>query len=95
MRDWTAEKGMACFYFEAFNENWKDEKNPGGSENYFGLFDMQGQAKFALWDLVDKGTFEGLTNRGNKVAKTFDGDKAALLKEVQLPPNKGKLLSKK
>lgn len=95
MRDWTAEKGMACFYFEAFNENWKDEKNPDGSENYFGLFDMKGQAKFALWDLVDKGTFEGLTNRGNKVVKTFGGDKAALLKEVKLPPSKGKLLSKK
>lgn len=95
IRDWTAEKGMACFYFEAFNENWKDEKNPGGSENYFGLFDMQGQAKYAIWDLVDKGAFEGLTNRGNKVVKTFEGDKAVLLKEVQLPPSKGKLLGKK
>ena len=93
MRDWTAEKGMACFYFEAFNENWKDEKNPAGSENYFGLFTIDGQAKYALWDLVDKGVFEGLNNRGKTVGKTFDGDKTALLKTVSLPPSKGKLVS--
>ncbi len=93
MREWTDEKGMACFYFEAFNENWKDEKNPGGSENYFGLFDMKGQAKYALWDLVDKGIFEGLTNRGNTVGKTYNGDKAVLLKAISLPPTKGKLVT--
>jgi len=93
MRDWTAEKGMACFYFEAFNENWKDDKNPGGSENYFGLFDRKGQAKYAVWDLVDKGVFKGLTNRGNPVVKTFGGNKEALLKTVSLPPTKGKLVT--
>jgi len=91
IREWTAEEGMACFYFEAYNENWKDEKNPGGSENYFGLFDMKGQAKYALWDLVDKGIFEGLTNRGNTVGKTYNGDKATLLKAISLPPTKAKL----
>ena len=91
MRDWTAQNKMACFYFEAFNENWKDEKNVGGSENFFGLFTIDGQAKYALWDLVDKGVFEGLSNRGNTVTKTFGGDKAALLKTVKLPPSKGKM----
>lgn len=93
MRDWTKEKGMACFYFEAFNENWKDEKNPGGSENFFGLFDIDGKAKYALWDLVDKGVFEGLGRNGNSVVKTYDGNKEALLKAVNLPPTKGKLVS--
>lgn len=88
MRDWTAENNMSCFYFEAFNEKWKDEKNPGGSENHFGLFTLDGQAKYALWDLVDEGVFEGLTRGGNTIGKTYDGDKAALMKEVDLPPTK-------
>lgn len=92
MRDWTAQNKMACFYFEAFNENWKDEKNIGGSENFFGLFTIDGQAKYALWGLVDKGAFKGLSNRGNMVTKTFNGDKEALLKTVKLPPSKGKLM---
>ncbi len=93
MRDWTKEKGMACFYFEAFNENWKDEKNPAGSENFFGLFTIDGKAKYALWDLVDKGVFEGLGRGGQPITKTYDGNKEALLKEVSLPPTKVKLVS--
>jgi exo-beta-1,3-glucanase (GH17 family) len=88
MRDWTKSKNMSCFYFEAFNENWKDSKNPGGSENYFGLFTIDGKAKYALWDLVDKGVFEGLARGGNPVVKTYNGDKAALMKEIKLPPFK-------
>ncbi len=92
MRDWTKQNGMACFYFEAFNENWKDEKNIGGSENFFGLFTIDGQAKYALWDLVDKGVFKGLGRSGKTIEKTYDGNKEALLKEVKLPPTKGKLV---
>jgi exo-beta-1,3-glucanase (GH17 family) len=90
IREWTAERNMACFYFEAFNENWKDEKNPNGSENFFGVFTIDGQAKYALWDLVDKGAFEGLERGGNTIGKTYDGDKAALLEAVKLPPTKTK-----
>ena len=89
MRDWTNKMGISCFYFEAFDENWKDAENPGGSENYFGLFTIQGQAKYALWDLVDKGVFKGLGRGGIPIQKTYNGDKAALLKEVNLPPTKG------
>lgn len=48
MRDWTSDEGISCFYFEAFDENWKDAQNPGGSENHFGLFTIDGQAKYAL-----------------------------------------------
>lgn len=93
MRDWTAKNNMSCFYFEAFNEKWKDEKNPGGSENHFGLFTLDGQAKYALWDLVDNGAFEGLTRGGNTIGKTYNGDKAALMKEIQLPPTKAGVAS--
>ena len=88
MREWTSKKGMACFYFEAFDENWKDAENPGGSENYFGLFTIDGQAKYALWDLVDKGVFKGLGRSGKPIGKTYDGDREALLKVVKLPPVK-------
>ncbi len=93
MRDWTKKMNMSCFYFEAFNENWKDEKNPAGSENYFGLFTIEGKAKYALWDLVDKGVFKGLERGGNPIVKTYNGDKAALLKAVKLPPTKSKKVS--
>ncbi len=88
MREWTNREGMACFYFEAFDEIWKDSKNPEGSENHFGLFTLDGKAKYAIWDLVDKGVFKGLSRDGNPIVKTYDGNKAALLQKVLLPPVK-------
>lgn len=86
MRDWTNEAGMSCFYFEGFDEPWKGGNNPGNSEKHFGLFTVEGQAKYTLWDLVDKGTFDGLTRNGNPITKTFNGDKAELMKSVLTPP---------
>lgn len=88
MREWTMENNIACFYFEAFDEQWKDAANPQGSENHFGLFNIDGEAKYAMWDLVDKNTFEGLTRNGNPITKSFDGDKKQLLGHVKLPPVK-------
>lgn len=86
IRDWSNRAGISCFYFEAFDEIWKDAENPGGSENYFGLFTIDGQAKYALWELVDQGTFEGLSRGGNPISKTYDGNEEALLEEVAMPP---------
>ena len=86
MRNWTNAAGISCFYFEAFDEQWKDARNPVGSENHFGLFTLDGQAKYALWDLVDKGTFSGLSRNGNPITKTYNGDKEALMKDVLVPP---------
>ncbi len=86
MRDWTNKAGISCFYFEGFNEPWKDSKNPKGSENHFGLITADGQAKYALWEMVDNGTFDGLTRGGKPITKTFDGDKEALMKTVLVPP---------
>ena len=88
MRKWTNKAGISCFYFEAFNEKWKDAHNPKGSENHFGLFKINGEAKYAVWDLVDKGTFKGLTRDGHSIKKTYNGDLEALLEEVELPPMK-------
>lgn len=85
MRTWTNAAKISCFYFEAFDEQWKDAKNPSGSENHFGLFTLNGQAKYALWNLVDKNAFKGLTRNGHPIIKTYNGNKEALLKEVLVP----------
>ncbi|MBG7630590.1 MAG: glycosyl hydrolase family 17 [Bacteroidetes bacterium] len=86
MRAWTNEAGMSCFYFEAFDEQWKDAHHPAGSENHFGLINLEGQAKYPLWDLVDNGTFEGLTRNGKPITKTYNGDEKALMEDLLVPP---------
>ena len=91
MRDWTNSAGISCFYFEAFDEHWKDHHNKKGSENHFGLFTIDGQAKYALWDMVDSGIFEGLSRNGNPIIKTFNGDKKKLMKTVLVPPTNNEI----
>ena len=88
MREWTGQAGISCFYFEAFDEPWKDAHNKKGSENHFGLFTVDGQAKFVLWDLVDQEVFKGLTRNGSPITKTYEGDRGALMKEVLAPPTR-------
>ena len=85
MRDWTNKAGMSCFYFEGFDEPWKGGDNSGNSEKHFGLFTVDGKAKYALWDTVDKGTFKGLTRNGNPITKTYNGNKEELMKDVLVP----------
>jgi exo-beta-1,3-glucanase (GH17 family) len=91
MRDWTNTEGMSCFYFEAFDEHWKDQGNSLGSENHFGLINLKGEAKFALWEMVDEGVFEGLTRNGLPITKTYDGDQTKLMEDVLSPPFKSKM----
>jgi exo-beta-1,3-glucanase (GH17 family) len=88
MREWTNTAGITCFYFEAFNEKWKDAHNPEGSENHFGLFKINGEAKYPIWDLVDKGIFNGLKRNGNSITKTYNGDEEELMPHVLVPPSK-------
>lgn len=85
MREWSNKEKITCFYFEAFDENWKDGLNPEGYENHFGLFNLQNQVKFALWDKVDKGIFNGLTRNGKPITKTYNGDENALWQDVKVP----------
>ncbi|MBC2846315.1 glycosyl hydrolase family 17 protein [Winogradskyella flava] len=94
MRKWTNRAGISCFYFEAFNEQWKDAKNVLGSENHFGLFTIDGKAKYPIWDLVDKGIFDGLTRNGNPITKTYNGEKEALLKDVLVPPSEQEIMAR-
>lgn len=88
IRQWTNENQISCFYFEAFDEPWKDAKNPGGSENHFGLFTVDGKAKYAVWDLYDKGILKNLSRDGNIIRKTHEGNLQNLINEVELPPVK-------
>ncbi|WP_139957144.1 glycoside hydrolase family 17 protein [Flavicella sediminum] len=86
IREWTNEAKISCFYFEAFDEQWKDAQNKFGSENHFGLITLKGEAKFPLWDLVDQGVFKGLTRDGQAIKKTYGGNKTKLINEVLTPP---------
>jgi exo-beta-1,3-glucanase (GH17 family) len=85
MRDWTNKEGISCFYFEAFDENWKNSSNPLNSENHFGFINLQSQAKFALWEYADNGAFNGLTRNGKPIAKTYGGDEKKLWLDVKAP----------
>lgn len=89
MRAWTDSMGITCFFFEAFDEQWKDPTSTAGSENHFGLFTIDGKAKYALWDLVDQGVFEGMGRNGRPVEKTYKGEIDLLLKDLLLPEAKG------
>lgn len=93
MRDWTKEKGISCFYFEAFDESWKDAENILGSENHFGLINLKSQAKYALWDFVDKGVFNGITRDGQEITKTYNGNMALLLNDILVPSKKFKVMN--
>ena len=86
LREWTNKEKISCFYFEAFDEQWKDAANKLGSENHFGLINLKGEAKYAIWDLVDKGVFNGLTRDEQSIKKTYDGNKEALMQDVLVPP---------
>ena len=86
VNEWTQESGITCFFFEAFDEVWKDQANPTGSENHFGLFTLEGQAKYALWEAVDAGNYAGLTRNGNPIKKSHQGNVKAMMHEVLPPP---------
>nr|WP_282135061.1 glycosyl hydrolase family 17 [Seonamhaeicola maritimus] len=86
LREWTNKNNISCFYFEAFDEQWKDSKNSLGSENNFGLIKLNGEAKYGIWDLVDKGVFSGLTRDGNPITKSFNGNINTLMETVESPP---------
>ncbi len=88
MRVWTNEEGISCFFFEAFDEPWKDSKNTLGSENHFGLITVDGKAKFALWNKVDINLFKGLKRDGNSIVKTYNGNSSELMNRVLIPPRR-------
>jgi exo-beta-1,3-glucanase (GH17 family) len=86
VREWSEQDSITMVYFAAFDEPWKDSENPLGSENHFGLITIDAGAKYAIWDLVDQGIFDGLTRDGVPITKTYNGDFEALLEDVKVPP---------
>lgn len=85
IREWSSSNRVTCFYFEAFDEQWKDAENPDGSENHFGLINNKSEAKFALWQLVDKNVFKSLTRNNLPIIKSYNGNKQKLMEAVLLP----------
>ena len=85
MREWSNKQAVTLCYFEAFDEQWKDSKNVLGSENHFGLITLESQAKYALWEMVDNGTFKGLTRDGKPITKTYSGNEKDLWMDVKTP----------
>lgn len=85
IKEWSDKNKVTCFYFEAFDEQWKDAANPKGSENHFGLINLQSEAKFAIWELVDIGVFKGLTRDGKPITKTYRGDEKVMWESVKIP----------
>jgi len=73
IRKWTQENKIACFYFEAFDEPWKDQNNVNGSENHFGLISLNGKVKMALWEDFKKFNMSKL-RRIETLKKSFNGD---------------------
>lgn len=92
IRSWSDENNISVFYFEAFDEQWKDAANPLGSENHFGLINLDSEAKYAIWDLVDQGIFDGLTRDGKPITKTYNGNIDSLMADVLVPPTKREIL---
>ena len=85
MQDLCNELSISCFYFSAFDEPWKDYANIDGSENHFGLFTVDGRAKYALWEMVDNEIFKDLNRGNNSILKSFDGDKDLMMGGVDVP----------
>lgn len=86
MREWSDEFGASLFFFQAFDEPWKgDADNTGDSEKHFGLIDINGNAKFAIWDQVDAGAFHGLTRAGLEIVKSQGGIEQTVLDSVHAP----------
>ena len=90
IQKWMNEASITCFYFEAFDEPWKSN-GTDGSEGHFGLFTVDGKAKYPIWDVVDTGVFKGLHRDGHEIRKTHEGQLLQITSEL-LPPQHVKFL---
>lgn len=83
IRQWTIEDNIPCFYFQIFNEPWKDRENVNGSENHFGLISETGNVKFALWKEFDESNLSTYT-RHNFLSKSYNGNDS-ILQSISIP----------
>lgn len=87
IRSWCDSMRMSCFYFEAFDEPWKDQNNLLGSENHFGLFDVEGNAKLPIHAELEANTFKDL-GRNGITPDISTQPEAVLFQEALVPPFK-------
>jgi exo-beta-1,3-glucanase (GH17 family) len=85
IQNWCTKNKITCFYFEAFDENWKNNTNANGTENHFGLINLKNQAKYVLWKAIDDKTLQNITRNGKPLTKTYQGKEALLWKDVTVP----------
>ena len=83
INDWAKANDISVFFFEAFDEAWKDFNNPTGSENHFGLFTLQGQAKYAVWSQYNLDTLFLNSRQGKPLNKTYNGNVDSLKSNVR------------
>ncbi|OEF53683.1 hypothetical protein A1OW_22615, partial [Enterovibrio norvegicus] len=87
MSQWAIDYGASVFFFQAFDEPWKGgAENTGDPEKHFGLIDIDGNAKYAIWDLVDAGAFEGITRGGNAIVKSNGGVEQNVIDAIHAIP---------
>lgn len=48
LMEWTKDKGIPTFFFEAFDEEWKGSNDPAEPEKHWGIFRMDRTPKLAL-----------------------------------------------
>ena len=53
LMDWTEDEDIICFYFEAFDENWKGSPEPLEPEKHWGLYRADRSPKLAMQDLTE------------------------------------------
>ena len=85
MNEWTKLDSITCFFFEAFDEPWKDNKNVKGSENHFGLIDIKGKVKYVIWNKIEDGSLKSLTRNELELEKSFKGNFDSLFSQIELP----------
>lgn len=95
LRAWTDEAGISLFFFEAFDEQWKNAESLDHSENHFGLVTLDNEVKYILWDAFDEGQFAGLTRDSKPLKKSFSGELESLLASALAPPFKSEMAVRK
>jgi exo-beta-1,3-glucanase (GH17 family) len=51
LMEWAAGQEMVAFFFEAFDENWKGGPDDAEPEKHWGLFTIDREAKYAMYEL--------------------------------------------
>jgi len=88
--EYGKKNNISIFYFSAFDEPWKDYNNPNGSENHFGLFTVEGKAKYVMWKNVDNGLLKGIGRNNIDVLKTYSGERKNMMIDVLTPNRRNK-----